>query len=58
MTERLVMINVTKEFRDKIKTLKREQTYEKFLDNLLDNSKGKNSPQSADTKRPIKGVAR
>ncbi len=49
MTERLVMINVTKEFRNKIKFLKRELTYQQYFDNLLI-SEGKN-PSVKDTKK-------
>jgi len=41
MPERLVMINVTPEFRAKIKELKRELTYQEYFDNLLKNSEGK-----------------
>ncbi len=48
MPERDVPINVTREFRDKIKTLKRELTYEQFLDNLINS--GRKIPQSTDTK--------
>ena len=33
--ERCVDIPVSKDLRDKIKTLKREKTYEEFLDDLL-----------------------
>ena len=42
MPERQVFINVSKEFRGKIKTLKRELTYEQYLTKLLDKSEGKN----------------
>lgn len=45
MPERSVMINVTPEFRAKIKELKRELTYQEYFDNLLKISEGK-SPQS------------
>jgi len=40
--ERSVEIPVSKNLRDKIKNLKHEQTYEKFLDNLLKNTEGFN----------------
>ena len=43
MTERLVMINVTREFRDSIKTLKKELTYEEYFNYLLENNSGKKS---------------
>lgn len=36
MPERTVMINVTLEFRNKIKILKKELTYQQFFDNLID----------------------
>jgi hypothetical protein len=35
MTERLVDIPITKELRDKIKTLKMKQTYDEFLNSLF-----------------------
>jgi len=35
MSQRPTYIPLTKEFRDKIKTLKRELTYEEFLSELL-----------------------
>ena len=46
MHERQVIINVSKELRHKIKALKREFTYEQYFNYLLENSKGKESPQS------------
>lgn len=46
MSIRPVQINVTEEFRHKIKGLKRELTYEEYFNYLLENSKGKESPQS------------
>ena len=46
MSIRPVMINVTAEFRHKIKTLKRELTYEQYFNYLLENTEGKESPQS------------
>ncbi len=44
MSERAIYIPITKELREKIKTLKREKTYDEFLDNIFKNAKGKNSP--------------
>jgi len=38
MSEKVVVIYVSRQFRDKIKAKKCELTYEKFLDNLLENS--------------------
>lgn len=35
MSEKVVVIYVSREFRDKIKAKKRELTYEQFLNNLL-----------------------
>lgn len=35
MSERLVDIPITKELRDKIKTLKMKQTYTQFLNDLV-----------------------
>ena len=35
MSERLVDIPITKILRDEIKTLKRKQTYNEFLENLI-----------------------
>lgn len=42
MSEKVVAIYVTRQFRDKIKTKKRELTYEKFIDNLLKKIEGFN----------------
>lgn len=42
MSERVVVIYVSRDFRDKIKAKKHELTYEKFLDNLLKNTEGFN----------------
>jgi len=50
MPERLVMINVSKEFRGKIKSLKRELTYEQYLANLLKN--GEKIPRTKDRQDP------
>jgi len=44
MSEKPVVIYVTSEFRAKIKTLKKELTYEKFLDDLIKKN-GLSSPQ-------------
>lgn len=35
MSEKVVVIYVSRQFRDKIKAQKRELTYEQFLNNLL-----------------------
>lgn len=42
MSEKVVVIYVSRQFRDKIKAKKHELTYEKFLDNLLKNTEGFN----------------
>lgn len=55
MPERQVFINVSKEFRGKIKTLKKELTYEQYLTKLLDNSEGK-KPSAKDPKMTNQGV--
>ena len=44
MSEKPVVIYVTREFRTKIKKLKHELTYEEFLRNLIKNSVIKPSP--------------
>ncbi len=41
MTERTVMINVTKEVRDTIKILKKELTYDQYFSNLINSKKKK-----------------
>ena len=58
MYERQVIINVSKELRNTIKTLKRELTYDEFLSELI-----KRNPESAPRtqelkfpKRSIKGA--
>ena len=48
------MINVTLEFRNKIKALKKELTYEQFLDNLIGKKSG-NSPIAKNHPRMTKG---
>ncbi|MCE9651857.1 MAG: hypothetical protein K8Q89_02185 [Nitrosarchaeum sp.] len=58
MSEKLVVIYVTSEFRAKIKSLKRELTYQRFLDNLIENSEGKIPPSQETTSLPKKGVTR
>ena len=50
MPERAVMINVTPEFRAKIKALKRELTYEQYFENLLKN--GEKFPRAKDRQDP------
>ena len=54
MPQRTVMINVTLEFRNKIKALKKELTYEQFLDNLIGKKSG-NSPIAKNHPRMTKG---
>jgi hypothetical protein len=36
MSERLVVIYVDRDFRDKVKSLKKELTYQQYFDNLLE----------------------
>lgn len=57
MPERQVIINVSQEFRAKVKALKKEKTYEEFLDNLIKNSEGI-IPQNKTTKQPRKEILR
>ncbi len=58
MSQRPVMINVSAEFRHKIKALKRELTYEEYFNYLLENSKGKESPQSKVSKTTNRGITK
>lgn len=57
MPERDVIINVSKEFRAKVKAKKRELTYEQFFNLLLKNTEGK-IPQSKTTNPPRKEILR
>ncbi len=54
MVERQVFINVSREFREQIKTLKRELTYQEYFDYLLKNAKGKNNSPSVTNPRTTK----
>ena len=57
MYERQVIINVSKELREQIKTLKRELTYEQFIFELV--KKNSELPQTQGVKNPkrqIKGA--
>lgn len=45
MSERVVVIYVSRNFRDKVKTLKKEKSYENFLNELLIQKKERTSPK-------------
>ena len=51
MSEKVVVIYVSREFRDKIKAKKRELTYEQFLNNLLKKLPEKHSISQAHAKK-------
>ena len=53
MSERLVNVAITKNLRDKIKKIKRERTYDSFLQSLLDDKKmGLVTPKSMPNAKP------
>ncbi len=51
MSEKVVVIYVSREFRDKIKAKKRELTYEQFLNNLLKKLPERHPISQANTKK-------
>jgi len=52
--ERLVDLFVKPDLRDEIKSLKKEQTYDQFLRELIENYKNSGSHPSRDKKTPTK----
>ena len=53
MSEKVVVIYVSRQFRDKIKAKKHELTYEKYLDNLIRKEKGENSHSPSSKLNPM-----
>ena len=55
MSERVVVIYVSRNFRDKVKVLKKEKSYETFLSELLNgNASDRKSPKVGNRSTPGK----